>query len=127
MLVFGLSLFLITKLCRMFFTAMLISVILICCLMDRCQSRGCKKTMIKGKVDYCGYFYFQVIEFVSKLFRMVSFFLSNNICRPQEDCEGTELKPNDRSLRTYLSNGEIDASLKSDSSEVRFHSLGLEA
>ncbi|QCD85021.1 intracellular protein transport protein USO1-like [Vigna unguiculata] len=41
----------------------------------------------------------------------------NNDKRPQEDCEGTELKPNDRSLRTYLSNGEIDASLKSDSSE----------
>ncbi|WVZ23551.1 hypothetical protein V8G54_002095 [Vigna mungo] len=41
----------------------------------------------------------------------------NNDKRQQEDCEDTELKPNDRSLRTYLSNGEIDASSKSDSSE----------
>ncbi|ESW32037.1 hypothetical protein PHAVU_002G287700 [Phaseolus vulgaris] len=41
----------------------------------------------------------------------------NNDKRQQEDCEDTELKPNDRSLRTYLSNGEIDARSKSDSSE----------
>ncbi|CAJ1937465.1 unnamed protein product [Sphenostylis stenocarpa] len=41
----------------------------------------------------------------------------NNDKREEEDCEGAKLKPNDRSLRTYLSNGEIDASSKCDSSE----------
>ncbi|XP_020217015.1 interaptin isoform X2 [Cajanus cajan] len=41
----------------------------------------------------------------------------NNDKREDEDCEDTKLKPNDRSLRTYLSNGEIDAGSKSDSSE----------
>ncbi|RDX88436.1 hypothetical protein CR513_29964, partial [Mucuna pruriens] len=41
----------------------------------------------------------------------------NNDKREEEDCEDAKLKPNDRSLRTYLSNGEIDTSTKSDSSE----------
>ena len=63
----------------------------------------------------------------SIVFDDVGFFLSNNICREEEDSEDAKLKPNDRSLRTYLSNGEIDANSKSDSSEVRFHSLGLGA
>ncbi|KAK7399227.1 hypothetical protein VNO78_10406 [Psophocarpus tetragonolobus] len=41
----------------------------------------------------------------------------NNDKREAEDCEDAKLKPNDRSLRTYLSNGEIDANCKSGSSE----------
>ncbi|KHN23660.1 hypothetical protein glysoja_039111 [Glycine soja] len=41
----------------------------------------------------------------------------NNDKREEEDCEDAKLKPNDRSLRTYLSNGEIDANSKIDSSE----------
>ncbi|KAL5174234.1 hypothetical protein HKD37_08G020730 [Glycine soja] len=41
----------------------------------------------------------------------------NNDKREEEDSEDAKLKPNDRSLRTYLSNGEIDANSKSDSSE----------
>uniref|UniRef100_A0A0R0LAY5 Uncharacterized protein n=1 Tax=Glycine max TaxID=3847 RepID=A0A0R0LAY5_SOYBN len=40
-----------------------------------------------------------------------------NFFREEEDCEDAKLKPNDRSLRTYLSNGEIDANSKIDSSE----------
>ena len=63
----------------------------------------------------------------SIVFDDVGFFLSNNICREEEDCEDAKLKPNDRSLRTYLSNGDVDANSKIDSSEVRFHSLGLGA
>lgn len=51
------------------------------------------------------------------------FLLLNNICREEEECEDTKQKPHDRSLRTYLSNGDIDACTRSDSSEVRFHSL----
>ncbi|KAL2342773.1 hypothetical protein Fmac_004058 [Flemingia macrophylla] len=41
----------------------------------------------------------------------------NNDKREEEDCEDAKLKPNDRSLRTYLSNGDIDATSKSDSFE----------
>ncbi|KAG5041429.1 hypothetical protein GLYMA_05G206100v4 [Glycine max] len=41
----------------------------------------------------------------------------NNDKREEEDCEDAKLKANDRSLRTYLSNGEIDANSKIDSSE----------
>ena len=47
-----------------------------------------------------------------------------NICREEEECEDAKQKLNDRSLRTYLSTGDIDGGTKSDSSEVRFHSLG---
>ncbi|XP_027341673.1 putative leucine-rich repeat-containing protein DDB_G0290503 [Abrus precatorius] len=41
----------------------------------------------------------------------------NNDKREEEQCEDDKLKSHDRSLRTYLSNGDIDASTKSDSSE----------
>ncbi|KAK7318267.1 hypothetical protein RJT34_02966 [Clitoria ternatea] len=41
----------------------------------------------------------------------------NNDKREEEECEDTKLKSHDRSLRTYLSNRDIDASAKSDSSE----------
>ncbi|XP_057415984.1 uncharacterized protein LOC130710662 [Lotus japonicus] len=41
----------------------------------------------------------------------------NNDTREEEECEDAKLKPHDRSLRTYLSNGDIDGLSKSDSSE----------
>ncbi|XP_019434204.1 PREDICTED: myosin-11-like isoform X2 [Lupinus angustifolius] len=41
----------------------------------------------------------------------------NNDKREEDECEDAKLKNNDRSLRTYLSNGDIDESTKSDSSE----------
>lgn len=74
-------------------------------------------------------FTLHVIELASNsvVFYDGVFFLSNNICREEEDCEDAKPKANDRSLRTYLSNGEIDTSSKCDSSEVRFHSLRLGA
>ncbi|CAJ2676613.1 unnamed protein product [Trifolium pratense] len=42
----------------------------------------------------------------------------NNDKREEEECEDTKLKPNDRSLRTYLSNGDLNGCTKSDSSEI---------
>ncbi|CAL0312666.1 unnamed protein product [Lupinus luteus] len=41
----------------------------------------------------------------------------NNDKREEEESEDAKLKQNNRSLRTYLSNGDIDESTKSDSSE----------
>ncbi|KAJ1411830.1 NT-type C2 domain [Sesbania bispinosa] len=41
----------------------------------------------------------------------------NNDKREEEECEDGKLKPNDRSLRTYLSNGDADGRSKSDSSD----------
>ncbi|XP_058731990.1 intracellular protein transport protein USO1-like [Vicia villosa] len=42
----------------------------------------------------------------------------NNDKREEEECEDTKLKPNDKSLRTYLSNGDAVSQTKSDSSEI---------
>ncbi|XP_061373754.1 uncharacterized protein LOC133316071 [Gastrolobium bilobum] len=41
----------------------------------------------------------------------------NNDKREEEECEDAKLKAHDRSLRTYLSNGDTNESTKSDSSE----------
>lgn len=42
----------------------------------------------------------------------------NNDKREEEECEDAKQKLNDRSLRTYLSTGDIDGCTKSDSSEI---------
>ncbi|KAI5383759.1 intracellular protein transport protein USO1 [Lathyrus oleraceus] len=42
----------------------------------------------------------------------------NNDKREEEECEDMKLKPNDKSLRTYLSNGDAVSRTKSDSSEI---------
>ncbi|KAK7358635.1 hypothetical protein VNO77_00573 [Canavalia gladiata] len=62
-------------------------------------------------------FTLQVIELASSWILLMMRFLLVKYYREEEQCEDDKLKSHDRSLRTYLSNGDIDASTKSDSSE----------
>lgn len=96
---------------------MFISINLICCLLNRYQSRGCKKTVIKGTREISELYKVEIFSIHGFWWR--GFFVFDNNCREEDECEDANTKFNDRSLRNQSSNGDTDESTRCYSSEVR--------
>lgn len=53
----------------------------------------------------------------------MSLALLNDFCREVEQCEELNIKSEDKSLKTFLSNGDVDEIIASHPTEVRFHHI----
>lgn len=53
----------------------------------------------------------------------MSLALLNDFCREVEQCEELNIKSEDQSLKTFLSNDDVDEIIASHPTEVRFHHI----